>query len=168
MNIEKSFEQWHPNIQTQKEKIDWAPFAFQYKFEFPNSTDKKGDAQLFFQSLDDLVGSDKNNKIAIVLSKRGIEPSDIISHLNEFYPNGRALDEKKGEHMREGVGTVVLNQLIDEARANGAKVIYVFTGKESMVNFLKKHGFERLDAEEKYRFFKIIEGGKNFTSDNTE
>lgn len=136
---------------------------------FPDRPDKKGDAQLFFQSLDDMVGSDKNDKVAIVFSERDIKPSDIVAHLNEFYPNGRGLDEKKDEHMREGVGTLVLNQLIDEAKANGAKVIYVFTGKVSMVNFLKKHGFECLDAGRNWhRFFKILEVGKKFTPDKIE
>ena len=151
MSIEDSFEKRPPKIQTSKTNLGWAD-GWQYSFYFADGDRTNGDAQVIFAPLASLA-----DHLRAPLLTKGLADTDLLVHLNEFYPNGRALDESEGAHMREGVGTEVLNLLIEEARARGARGMYVFTGKTSMTSFLAKHGFESLVGTGKNQiFFKMI------------
>lgn len=132
-----------------EQKLQWkeAIDGYQYKIEFPD--DIKGDARLIFETLIERIGT----YIFQVLVRKGLNKEDKIVQLNEFYPNGKGLDEKNGENMKEGRGTTVLDYLIKKAIAEGAKAMCAFTGKTSMQSFLLKHDFEEVT---KYRYIKIL------------
>ena len=151
MGIEDAFEKRPPKIQTSKTDLGWAD-GLQFTFTFSESDRLQGDAQIIFAPLASLP-----DVLSAPLLEQGLTRTDLVVQLNEFYPNGRALDEVKGTHMREGVGTAVLKLLIDEGKARGAKAMHICTEKESMTQFLKKHGLESLVGKEKAQiYFKML------------
>lgn len=162
METENNFEKQTARFRTVKEKMEWNDSNFegdQYKFEFPFDNERQeGDAQMVYRTLE-WFGRIKDDKLYAALAERGVKPSEIIAQINEFYPNGRGQEENIEKYMRGGYGTEVLNFLIEESKAKGAKVIYVFSGKEKMKNFLNKHGFEPVNNEKKKyeKFFKILD-----------
>jgi len=161
METEKNIEKEMTRFRSTKEKMEWNDPAFegdQYKFEFPlDSERREGDAQMVYRKLD-WFGRIKDDKLHTILTERGVKPDEIIAQINEFYPNGRGLEEDIEKYMKGGYGSEVLNFLIDESKAKGAKVIFVFSIKSKMHNFLNKHGFEPLEQKERnMKFFKILD-----------
>ena len=121
-----------------EEKLQWEKpvDGYQYKIK-PSEQTPEGDAQLIYKNADETI-----EEVRSVLLAHGLQLGDRIVQLNEFYPNGRGLDEEVGEGMRKGVGTSVLADLEVRAIAQGAKAVYAFSMKPSMQSFLKKMGFE--------------------------
>ncbi len=151
-----------------KEKLDPVRWndpeikGFDYKFQFPQNPEKQqGDAQVIYRTLD-FFGRVKGDKLFTALTERGIKSTDIIGHINEFNPNGRGLKEEiKEKYAKRGFGSEILDFLTQEGKENGAKVLYVFTGrleKEEMADFIKNRGFEPVDKKNprNMRFFKIL------------
>ena len=83
-----------------------------------------------------------------------------VADLNDFWPNGRELSdidlEKRG---RQGVGSQVFKQILDDCESHGAEIMYVYTHSESMKEFIAKHSFTQLHHERPHIFFKFL--GKN-------
>lgn len=130
--------------------------GFQYKFQFPNNHEREdGDAQVIYRNLE-FFGQIKGDKLFTALTERGIKPTDVIVHINEFYPNGIGHIEK---YERHGFGSEILDFLTGECEVNGAKLLYVITGKKKMKDFIKKHGFEPVDEKnlKNKKFFKILD-----------
>ncbi|HAM88001.1 MAG: hypothetical protein US83_C0001G0056 [Candidatus Falkowbacteria bacterium GW2011_GWC2_38_22] len=137
-----------------KEKLKWDDNTIgdQFVFKFPDgSTREHGEAQIIYETIDEIDKSD----IQSILFKNGLQSKDIIAHLNQFYPNGHGPDEKTEENMKKGIGSEVLEYLMQEAISQGAKAMRTFTGNESMRRFLTKKGFEAIDKS-KHRWFKML------------
>lgn len=122
-----------------RKELNWNKPVRGHEYTFKEGA-KEGDAMLIYKSVRDL--SFPHSKLRPSLQTMGFQESDIIAHLNEFNPNGRGLDEEIEKNMRQGTGTRALQHLIAEALSNGAKAMYVFTGKRAMRDFLTKHGFQ--------------------------
>ena len=136
-------------------KINWRSSPVdgdQYTFLFPDNI--KGDAQLIYQPLSDWTLGYGGKGFYHALSTQGMSDDAVIAHLNEFYPNGRGLNEGTNERMRTGRGSSALSYLWDESIKRKARIMYVFSGAQSMQAFLMKKDFIRFD---KLRFYKIIE-----------
>jgi len=130
-------------MEIQVEGLQWDEPVDGYHYKIPALKDKpEGEVQLIFKRVSDMLP-----EVQEVLSAHGLKPEDRIAHLNEFYPNGKGLDEKTGEHMKRGVGTEVLNFLTEQCIAQGARAIYVFSVKPSMRSFLLKKGFETFGSK---------------------
>ncbi len=130
--------------------LGWAA-GYQYEIRFPD--DRWGDAQLILRPIRDYK---VHTTVYEALERAGLKPDETLAHLNEFYPNGRALNEETGEHMRESVGSEMLNVTTVDALEMGAKAMFVFTAKKSMRSFLGKKGFAQ---HGKYRWYKLLYSG---------
>lgn len=87
-----------------------------------------------------------------VFQKGELRPDDIAANLNQFYPNGKGLDEKSGKYMRQGVGSMVLERIVEDCLEHDAKVMVAFTGQDSMKSFLLKHGFTPYGVREVFNY----------------
>lgn len=119
-----------PNsFRIERAPIDWGVDGYQYRILHADG--RTGDAQLLFTRQ-----NESHTKLNIQAD------SGLLAHINEFYPNGRGLDENSGENMRAGCGSEILNVLLADAAERRAELAYVFTGKPSMQAFLKKKDFQ--------------------------
>lgn len=72
----------------------------------------------------------------------GLQPGQMVAHLNRFYPNGEGIPDDS-PLMGQGVGTAALERIVADAKERGATVLYVFsTGRSGMAEFLERKGFE--------------------------
>ena len=124
-----------PEFRVERSEIYWTT-GYDYKFIFEEDR-PNGDAQLILNRL----RSNQSLTKYIGIENLGLNPDDVHAHLNEFYPNGRGLDEQSGEYMRQGIGTEALELIINDALEQNARVMFVYTSKESMIKFLDKNGF---------------------------
>lgn len=94
-------------MQITEDKLQWENPVDGYQYRIRSSDDApEGDAQIIFIYVHDTLA-----EVQLVLLSHGLRPEDKIVQLNTFYPNGRGLNEITGEHMRRGVGTVMLDPL---------------------------------------------------------
>ena len=120
--------------------------GYRYKIVSPEGTSPTGDAaELIYITANDALA-----EVRSFLLAHGLAAEDRIVHLNQFYPNGRGLDEATSENMRQGVGGAVLKYLEAKAVEQGARAMYVYTVKISMQNFLSKNGFENPGFKNSY------------------
>jgi hypothetical protein len=124
-----------------KEKLNWSAPVDGHSYTFQADDERVGDATLIYKPVERYKNSQRIYRGLIAL---GLEDSDKIAHLNEFYPNGRGLDEDLAENMRKGFGSTALEHLISESVNEGAKAMYASTDKRSMQRFLEKKGFVHL------------------------
>ena len=65
----------------------------------------------------------------------------LVAYVVGFYPNGTAPDCEIVQHMRQGVGSALLDEMMQDAVGHGAALIYVQPMRDSMRQFLRKHEF---------------------------
>jgi hypothetical protein len=116
-----------------------------YNYHILHPDGRVGDMQLIFASIDQYEDIGLCS-LSTQFEQLGFDPRDTLSHLNEFYPNGRNLDEYTSDHMRTGVGSTMFNTAIQDAKDYGAKGMVVISGRPSMRSFVKKKGLEKADA----------------------
>ncbi len=143
-----------------EEKIEWQnPVdAIQYHFTFPENPERRpGDAQLFFYVFKDFMPRNRQDLLVQQLEGAGVQPDDLLAHINEFYPNGRGLKEEDTASMAKGVGSQAYEILMQEVTRRGAKAIYAVTatGRKRMEEFLKRKGFNEI-GQERGLFYKIL------------
>jgi len=73
--------------------------------------------------------------------KHGIKSGDLGIWLDDFHPHGKGLNPDKCNFMRKGVGTKVLNLIIEKLKKHSPKFIYCQTSTTSMKEFVKKQGW---------------------------
>ena len=56
--------------------------------------------------------------------------------------DGFGLSEETGKHMREGVGSMLLERIEADASSRGIVVAYAWTTRKSMQRFLRKHDYQ--------------------------
>jgi hypothetical protein len=116
--------------------------AFHYKIltHYENK-DVSGTADVFFKNLEhyNCKKCRYSNSVYKDCLKKGLGSEDIICHLKFFYPNGGKF---RKEYMRNGVGRITLDHIIEDVSEQNGKMIYVFSTTEFMENFLNKHHFE--------------------------
>ena len=100
-----------------------------YNYRILHPDGRVGDAQLVFASVDQF------NRMGLSTSFGDAElrPDETLAHINEFYPNGRCLDEFSGEYMRTGVGSAVLQIMKKDALEQGSSVMFAISGRPSCV-----------------------------------
>ena len=131
-----------PSFKITKNPIEWykPEIAIQYDIIF-NGNRPNGDAQLFLRKVSDYEDSIFYQELLSL----GVDQDGVLAHLNEFYPNGRGLEDDNPEHQkltRLGIGKTVLEKITNDALEHNAKVMYVFsTGRKSMIDFLEKNDF---------------------------
>ncbi len=82
---------------------------------------------------------------------RSHAPSDLVAEIIEFYPNGRNLDDSRENFQRVGVGSYVLEKIIEDVKKAGAQEVVILpSGRSSILNFLEKNGFEKPDRGNLY------------------
>lgn len=94
----------------------------------------------------------KTNNVIDHCLKNGLLNNDLLTHLKIFYPNG---GYAKIEQMRNGIGSIILQLIENEAEEESAKGIYVLSTTESMENFMKKKDFEQC-KKFKNQFYKFL------------
>jgi hypothetical protein len=129
-----------------RELIDWTSRstpAYSLKIQ-PYSIEKEsGDAEVVFGKMQELS---KNPQLWVYdfMKSEWLSEDAIVMQINEFYPNGRWLDEVSGAWMRTGFGWSVLSYLLRQALLEWAKGVYVWGVSDSMWSFLKKNGFSQV------------------------
>ena len=117
-----------------------------YKISF-NDRRINGDILLFFNKLEDLVKTDgamkrEFNLIYDSLITMGLIPQDIVVDLSLFHPNGVRLSTGIVErYSRNGIGSYLLDRVMEKAKENNAKAMTTVATTESMQNFALKKGF---------------------------
>lgn len=80
------------------------------------------------------------------LLEKGLQPESTLTFVSNFYPNG---EDVKEEHMRKGVGSAFLDEIVKDSADYGSEVLYCSTSSVSMTHFLRKKGFAWY-ADERY------------------
>jgi hypothetical protein len=107
-----------------------------YRFIFPNQSN--GEAQVILRVFDQY----RKAPYYQILLDKGVDPEDALAHLSHFYPNGIFHNEAR---MRKGVGSKVLETIINDVKDCDVKIMLVRVRAHSMKEFLqRKHGFENL------------------------
>jgi hypothetical protein len=109
----------------------------------------RGEVAISFNKVSEI----EESKIRRKALSLGLSKSDIVATIDSFYPNG-----KTGSHdlnplvpyMRQGIGSRILERVIKDAKAHGAKLILVETGQASMKSFLEKKDYEKFNGEMPY------------------
>ena len=110
--------------------------GYSYRFIFKEDR-PEGLATVLFYPIGDC-----NIALLTRLQELGLQPSQIVAHLNEFYPNGMGIPDNS-PLMGQGVGTAALELIVADAKERDAQAMRVFsTGRPGMVTFMDKHGFE--------------------------
>jgi GNAT superfamily N-acetyltransferase len=65
----------------------------------------------------------------------------VLGKILYYFPNGTGIKESAEEYMKRGVGTVVMNRIIEDCMHEGVAAIAVTTVFECMGKFLRKYGF---------------------------
>ncbi len=125
-----------PELEIIRTPLSWEN-GYDYVIRFADPARPAGDAQVVFKPVEAYQFTKHGKRFL----EEGLKPEDIVANFVEFYPNGRGLDEDKGEHMRAGVGTKVLERIVQDARERNAKVLFGLTAKTSMRTYAQKHGF---------------------------
>jgi len=125
-----------------------------YRVIFPDNNADKGYATLYFNPVEIYQGVYNPNYAYGVR----LEAGDLVAHLQTFYPHG---SPRKSEAMRQGVGTLFLNQIIEDSVSKGARIMYTYaTLYDALVtsafeSFLRKNGFEEL-TNFKRHYFRLL------------
>lgn len=93
-------------------------------------------------------------RLKISLMVRSIRKRDLGMRIDSFFPNGGTTFNKPYELMRKGVGSFVLNELIEDAKKLNSQFLYIRTGQREMKSFLKKNHFKKSFLKNCY--FKIL------------
>ena len=78
--------------------------------------------------------------------KEGLIAGQRIAGITDFFPNG---DPPAPQQMRRGVGTAVLEKIIEDARENKCILLFASTIEEVMKRFLEKNEFAEYDQSHK-------------------
>ncbi len=94
--------------------------------------------------------------------EENLREDDLCAKIENFFPNGTDLDrdyKNDKEYMRKGVGTRVLNLIIEDCKKKNIKFLYLKTATDSMINFSRKNGFNEYPSEYGFMniFYKLIE-----------
>ena len=100
-----------------------------------------GRARIIFNKVQELK-SCLLDRIYSQFRARGLQPQDTFAVLYHFYLNGVGYSE---ERMRQGVGSRVLKEIIDDCREEGVRALYVITKSDSLQAFLEKKRFTCAD-----------------------
>ena len=91
---------------------------------------------------------------------KGLSGNEPVAEIFKFYPNGypsEGVTEESAIGMRQSVGCLVLNRIIDDCRYDGVRMLCVETKKSSMKGFMRKHVFHELPSRgEMVYFYKIL------------
>lgn len=137
-----------PELEIIRTPLSWEN-GYDYVIRFTDPARQAGDAQIVFKPVEFYQFTAHGRRFL----EEGLTQEDIVANLVDFYPNGRALDEDKGEHMRAGVGTKVLERIVLDAKERNAKVMFGVSAKTSLYAFAEKHGFTHVG---RYHVYKLI------------
>jgi hypothetical protein len=129
-----------PKFEVRRTELEFPP-GYNYLISFEDKNRPEGDACLIVMPF----GNIRDEEFYLALEKEGIGPNDMVAFLQGFSPNGLRADELRPELTRKGVGTSVLEIIMNDARSYNAKIMYSYTHKESMKGFLIKNNFTVLD-----------------------
>jgi len=85
----------------------------------------------------------------------GIKKTDICICLDSFHPHGRGLYPDKCSFMRKGVGTEILETIIESLKIHNAKFIFCVASTDSMKAFVQKHKWTYCNRR-KTIFYKML------------
>ncbi|MBL7055719.1 hypothetical protein ISS07_02280 [Candidatus Woesearchaeota archaeon] len=71
----------------------------------------------------------------------GLKVDDYVAHLLSFFPNGGGKEEEISKYTRHGVGSKLLDSIVEDSLERNAKGILVFSFHKWMDNFLSKKKF---------------------------
>ncbi len=102
----------------------------------------EGVTKLDFSPLSTFQGE----KIYEIAPSLGLGQSDIIAQITEFFPNGIQgnYNPQPIRPARHGVGSAVLERIIEDATKMGAKMVYAITSTHGMDALLSKRGFVKM------------------------
>lgn len=118
-----------------------------YSVNYFDSGHSKGNLCLVYTPFNE----EKIDYIRDAAGLEGLMETDNIAWLDQFFPHGKEHDEslKKVEtnYMRKGIGSYLLDFLLEEAKSNNAKFIWAKVDFDNpyMPGFLEKHGFRKLE-----------------------
>lgn len=122
-----------------------------YLYKIVSEDGIQGTAEVIDLRLKDCVGVVRRH-----LTQCGLDPNDVVVKIMEFYPNGELnAHNLNTENMRRGVGSAVLEHVIQNARKRGAKALSVSSFSDSMQSFLTKNGFDS-HGSHGHEFSKVI------------
>ena len=137
---------------------------YEYIIYYIDPLREKGEAKFSLTSFcsgDTWDPAHYNLELMQILHDLGVSEGMYGIRLNMFYPNGSdylnnlgSSREKPYEHMRQGMGTVLLETIIHDALELNAKFIYFESYESEMADFSIKHNFERIGSTD--TFFKIL------------
>lgn len=128
--------------------------GFVYWIEFPEQNRTKGKAQFFFKK----VNEDYFRKEEYLnLLSCGAKQEEVVAFLDTFYPNYYPWekDAKYESYMRTGVGSAVLEKIIEDVTAEGIDALCFVTYNESMKQFGFKKGFEIRGKKNEFYFKRL-------------
>ncbi len=115
-----------------------------YSYTIYHPDNLTGDVGVIVKKAKDFEGLVKDKSL-----EENIKETDFCAEIVNFFPNGSESDRKsKGDkkYMRKGVGTRILNKVIDDCKSARVKFLYVKTSEDSMLNFLRKKKFNELST----------------------
>jgi hypothetical protein len=90
-------------------------------------------------NFDELFKREENYKVFL---NSGIQPRDTLSYLTCFHPNGYCLGEAAiKKYGRQGVGSHILERVIEDSTDMGAKAIVTTVTTGRMQRLARKHAF---------------------------
>ncbi len=118
--------------------------------------ERSGEVRVVYSAVLDYEGTIKDKAVEL-----GLSPEELIAQITDFYPNGKTgdwSDDAIVPFMRQGVGSELLERVVEDSVTKGARLMYVETGKDSMRAFLQKKGFQEFRGERAYMsyFFKAL------------
>jgi|TARA_B100002003_G_C14095385_1_gene526856 GNAT superfamily N-acetyltransferase len=99
-----------------------------------------GTAQLEFLEIGENVGELMDD----LFTKKGHKSGEVVAHISDFYPHGWRADsyECLQDQMRQGLGTEILEDMLQECTKKGISLLYISTDIHYMENFCEKHDFK--------------------------
>lgn len=99
---------------------------------------RQGEAQLLLMQLGE---PPYEFPMEITAVQNGLKEGDWFAGLTEFSPHGNREEEALLPFMRQGVGSNLLESIVEDAVEADCCILFVATKSPSMVAFLNKHGF---------------------------
>jgi|GEM_PF-1901595 len=134
--------------------------GFQYDVIPKNQDVPTGHIEVLFTSVDFCIHDSRYGP----LKKQGLEDTDKIANLIEFYPYEENLsiipktDKTPETYIGEGIESPILEEVIKDSLENGCGAIITLTGRGPMKLFLKNNQFISTDRNQQ-EYYSIIKSG---------
>lgn len=81
--------------------------------------------------------------------------SDKLVEISIFYPHGSSDKERIKNYSKKGIGTTLLENMIQDSKENGSRVMFINTAYPKMQSLIEKHDFVK-DAYFDSCYFKLL------------